>query len=69
MAKIEARGYQLLQELGATNFQRVYSAGGGAKNAAWEKIRGRYLGVEMCRPVSVEAAYGSALLAMRGIKN
>ena len=69
MAKIEARGYELLQELGATSLRRVYSAGGGAKNAAWGKIRSRYLGVEMCKPVSVEAAYGSALLAMRGVKN
>ena len=69
IAKIEARGYNLLQELGSTNLQRVYSAGGGAKNEVWEKIRGRYLGVEMSKPVSFDAAYGSALLAMRGVEN
>lgn len=31
IARIEARGYQLLQELGATPLTKVYTAGGGAK--------------------------------------
>lgn len=66
MARIEARGYQLLQQFGATPLTRVYTAGGGAKNPTWTKIRQRYLKVPILPPVNTAAAYGSALLAMRG---
>ncbi|MBC6422220.1 MAG: FGGY-family carbohydrate kinase [Hormoscilla sp. SP12CHS1] len=65
MAKIEARGYQLLQQLGATVLSRVYTAGGGAKNPTWTAIRGRHLQVPMMTPVNTAAAYGTALLALR----
>lgn len=41
----------------------VYTAGGGAKNPAWERIRERILQVEMEKARSGHAAYGSALLA------
>jgi D-ribulokinase len=63
MARIEALGYGKLQELGASSLQRVYSAGGGAKNAVWTMIRSRRLGVPILAPRHSEAAYGSALLA------
>ncbi|WP_293349001.1 MULTISPECIES: FGGY-family carbohydrate kinase [unclassified Microcoleus] len=66
IARIEARGYQLLQELGATPLTKVYTAGGGAKNAAWSAIRQRYLKVPVETPIHTAAAYGSALLAMQG---
>ncbi|MEG4117188.1 FGGY-family carbohydrate kinase [Microcoleus sp. N9_B4] len=66
IARIEARGYQLLQELGATPLTKVYTAGGGAKNAAWSAIRKRYLKVPVETPIHTAAAYGVALLAMRG---
>ena len=69
MARIEARGYELLQQLGATRLSRVYTAGGGAKNPVWSRMRERYLQVPMVTPVHMEAAYGAALLAMRGIEN
>jgi sugar (pentulose or hexulose) kinase len=69
IARIEARGYQLLRELGATALTRVYTAGGGAKNPAWRRIRERHLGVPVSVPVQTEAAYGAALLAMRGVGN
>jgi D-ribulokinase len=39
IAKIEARGYQLLAELGATPLTTVYTAGGGAQNQTWTQIR------------------------------
>ncbi|WP_373538078.1 FGGY-family carbohydrate kinase [Microcoleus sp.] len=65
IARIEARGYQLLQELGATPLTKVYTAGGGAKNAVWSAIRKRYLKVPVVTPVQTAAAYGTALLAMR----
>jgi D-ribulokinase len=67
MARIEAKGYQRLQELGATPLRCVYTAGGGAANATWAQIRSRQLGVPVVRSAHTEAAYGTALLAQRGI--
>lgn len=65
MARIEATGYQLLQKLGATPLTQVYTAGGGAKNLAWTELRSRRLGVPILQPTHTEAAYGTALLALR----
>jgi sugar (pentulose or hexulose) kinase len=67
IARIEARGYELLQELGATALTKVYTAGGGAKNSVWSAIRKRYLKVPVVTPIHTAAAYGTALLAMRGV--
>ncbi|MEM7725109.1 MAG: FGGY-family carbohydrate kinase [Cyanobacteria bacterium P01_A01_bin.45] len=66
MARIESQGYRLLQELGADDLTRVYTAGGGAANDIWRAIRERHLGVSVVRSDHVEAAYGTALLAMSG---
>ena len=63
IARIEAQGYELLEKLGAPAITTVYTAGGGAKNPAWERIRERILRVEMEKARSGHAAYGSALLA------
>ncbi|MEC4892849.1 MAG: FGGY-family carbohydrate kinase [Oscillatoria sp. PMC 1051.18] len=63
IARIEARGYQLLQDLGATKLTRVYTAGGGAKNATWGKIRQRHLRVPVTSSENTAAAFGTALLA------
>ena len=62
MARIEALGYETLQELGANKLIRVYTAGGGAKNPTWSAIRQNYLGVPVIKPQYTEAAYGTALL-------
>jgi xylulokinase len=67
MARIEGRGYKLLQEFGADKLTRVYTAGGGAKNLVWNEIRKQNLGVSVVSSINTEAAYGSALLAMRGL--
>lgn len=69
IARLEARGYQLLQELGATPLTRIYTAGGGAKNPVWTAIRQRYLKVPLVTPVHTAAAYGTALLARRGVNH
>ena len=66
LARIEARGYALLADLGATPIGRVETAGGGAKNTAWTRIRQRLLAVPVARAAHTEAAYGSALLARGG---
>lgn len=68
IARIEARGYQLLQHLGATGLTHVYTAGGGAVNSSWAAIRARHLRVPLVPPVNTAAAYGTALLAMRGVR-
>ncbi len=67
MARIEAKGYRLLQELGASPLLHVYTAGGGAKNRAWTAIRSRQLGIPVSPSNHTEAAYGTALLAQRGL--
>ncbi len=68
LGRIEARGYGLLAELGATPLRRVETAGGGAQNPAWTHIRQRLLGVPVTRAAHTEAAYGAALLARDGQK-
>lgn len=68
LGRIEARGYGLLAELGASQLVRVETAGGGAKNPAWTRIRQRLLGVPVNRAGHTEAAYGAALLARDGLQ-
>lgn len=63
MSRIEQEGYDKLQDLGADPIAVVYTAGGGAKNTTWRKIRQRYLKVPVKVALQTEAAYGSALLA------
>jgi D-ribulokinase len=67
MARIEAQGYQLLQQLGASSLTAVYTAGGGAQNLVWEKIRQRILSVPLLTASHQEAAYGAALIAQEGL--
>jgi D-ribulokinase len=67
IARIERQGFELLQQLGASPVTKVYSAGGGAKNLTWQKIRQRQLGVPVSAAIHGEAAYGTALLARWGI--
>ena len=66
MARIEAQGYARLAELGATPLRAVISAGGGAKNAVWQQIRQRCLGVPVSVAKHADAAFGSARLARLG---
>lgn len=66
IARIEAQGYRLLQELGAAPLDSVLTAGGGAANPAWTAIRSRFLGVPVQPSIHGEAAHGTALLAARG---
>ncbi|MCU7905038.1 MAG: FGGY-family carbohydrate kinase [Candidatus Thiodiazotropha sp. (ex Epidulcina cf. delphinae)] len=66
VAKIESKGYRLLQRLGAPKPSRVLSIGGGAHNEPWRMIREQALGIPVIRAAQQEAAYGTALLAMQG---
>ncbi|CAN4119723.1 unnamed protein product [Withania somnifera] len=65
IARIEAKGYYLLKNLGATPVEEVITSGGGSKNEKWIKIRERVLGLPVCKANQTEAAYGAALLAMK----
>jgi D-ribulokinase len=66
IARIEAQGYQLLQELGADRLTQIYTAGGGAQNSTWQTIRKNLIGVPISPASQQEAAYGAALLALNG---
>ncbi|KAF5764471.1 putative carbohydrate kinase, FGGY, ATPase, nucleotide binding domain-containing protein [Helianthus annuus] len=65
IARIEAKGYALLKDLGATKVEEVFTAGGGSKNDKWTKLRERVLGLPVRRALQTEAAYGAALLALK----
>ncbi|MCL7027027.1 hypothetical protein MKW94_029841 [Papaver nudicaule] len=68
IARIEAKAYGLLKELGASEVEEVFTAGGGSKNEKWIQIRERVLGLPVSRAVQTEAAYGAALLALKGFQ-
>jgi sugar (pentulose or hexulose) kinase len=67
IAGIEQQGYRLLMELGAPTLRSVRSVGGGAANPVWTQIRQRRLGVAMPGSLSLEAAAGSARLAVTSL--
>ena len=56
-----------LAELGASPLASIRTAGGGAANAAWTRMRRRALGVPVKDSLSEHAAVGTARLAWRGI--
>lgn len=66
IAEVEARAYRLIAELGGPTLRSVRTVGGGAANPGWTAIRARRLRVPMPPPASLEAAYGTALLARQG---
>ncbi len=66
MAKIESKGYRKLEALGASPLKRVLTAGGGAQNETWQRIRQNLLGVPVTAAIHAEAAHGTAQLARLG---
>ena len=67
IARIETTGYQTLQSLGAPDVERVYTAGGGAKNVNWQHLRQQCLKKEVTIAKNTQAAYGTAKLALEGL--
>lgn len=63
IARIEAEGYRLLAGLGAPYPHTVLTVGGGARNAAWTRIRQDRLGVPLRAARSEQACHGAARLA------
>ena len=66
IARIESRGYQILNSLGTVPIKEVISSGGGSVNETWNHIRQRILGVPVKMAVNSEAAFGVARLARQG---
>ena len=69
IADIEHTGYKLLEDLGAPYPTSIQTAGGGATNIAWQKIREYKLGVPVTIATHTAAAYGSAMLAAKNYLN
>jgi sugar (pentulose or hexulose) kinase len=69
VAQIEARCYQALQERGAPAINHIFTAGGGASNATWLKIRQRLIPQTFVQATQSEAAIGVARLAARGTQS
>ena len=67
ISAIEAKAYAKLAELGASPLASIRTAGGGAANAAWTKMRLKALGVPERASLSEHAAVGTARLAWRGL--
>ncbi len=67
LARIEACGYGLLAELGATPATEVLTTGGGTRNPTWTRLRERALGLPVRQAAQTEAAFGAARLALHGI--
>ena len=55
-----------LKERGASPLKAVASAGGGARNPQWAALRSNLLGVDVVRAANSDAAFGAAVLALRG---
>ena len=68
IARIEREGYDRLADLGADPPSVLYTLGGGATNPHWTAIRQNYLRVPFAHPKHREAAYGTALLALRSLQ-
>jgi D-ribulokinase len=69
LSRIEQQGYQKLKALGAAEITRIQTLGGGAVNPQWQAMRSQMLGIPVSRAKHTQAAYGSALLALQGLKN
>lgn len=65
IAEIEHNGYKLLEYLGAPYPTSIQTAGGGATNTAWQKIREHKLGIPVTVATHTAAAYGTAMLAAK----
>ena len=65
IARIEAQCYEAIIERGGDRPTQLFTAGGGAANAAWTQIRSRVMDISIKQPREAEAAVGIAkLIAM-----
>ena len=57
---------RVVQQMGASELRRIFTAGGGAASTKWTEIRAARLDVPVFVSPQAESAYGSALLAREG---
>jgi len=69
LSRIEKTGYEKLHQLGALKPQHIKTCGGGAQNPQWTAMRQQLLKIPVKAASQTEASYGSALLALQGLKN
>lgn len=62
IARIEAQCYGVISEAGGGRPKRILSAGGGAGNPVFSRIRARHLGIAPENAARTEAAIGAALV-------
>lgn len=67
IANIEQQSYHCLQQAGTVKLTSIRTVGGGAKNEIWQTIRKQKVAVPFIITTHTEAAYGSALVAMKTI--
>ncbi|MBD3609508.1 MAG: FGGY-family carbohydrate kinase, partial [Gammaproteobacteria bacterium] len=67
LTNIEHQAYDLLQSLGAPRLERLFTLGGGTQNKPWMDYRAEQLSATMVEPLHEQAAYGTALLARKGL--
>jgi len=60
---VEKYSYQLLEELGLSPIQRVFTSGSGAKSIIWRKIRANILSKPIYLPETTESAMGACIIA------
>lgn len=64
IANIEAKCYEAIKSRGGQFPDKIYTAGGGARNQTFTRIRANSLGVTPCRAQHSEAAIGVARIAL-----
>lgn len=68
IARIEADGYRLLADCGASPVTQLRTVGGGAQNDTWTALRARRLKVPLVPAQSVDAAQGTARIVWMALE-
>jgi len=68
ISQVEKLSYEKIVEIGGSYPLKIFTIGGGGKNKNWNIMREKILQVDLVEPLSNDASYGVALLAM-GIVN
>ena len=66
IARIEKRGFDLMQAHGVPYPTLIKTSGGGSQNPVWLKVRERILGTKVIAAAETEPAFGAALIALHG---
>ena len=67
ITNVEKLSYEKILEIGGKYPKTIFTIGGGGKNLKWNEIRKKILGVKLNKPLSNDASFGSALIALGNI--